>query len=328
MVASDKMGEANGSVEMVQMGRTMNNTMMRRSKQVDIKKKLIAYLEGNFVTITMSIVTLFAIIGDDIRLWSFTKSSDPIFLGLLTLSLVLFASEIILTTVVIDDFKYSFFFWLDIIATASLIPDIDFLRDTMKYLILGTPPRKYEVDVVPGEITVQSVQQDKIAQVFKSLRLIRLIRIIKLYKYAMKTLSDKEQDDQSKSKKKKKKKQVEVVIKDVDPAESEFKKETDPSKLGGALVDSINRKTIIGVLLMLMVLPLFTASEIDYSGEYALREAFWFGRSSCKDPEGFYCNQDPWITTEGWRELLRGITRSAQAGAVGEDGQVQLVNKK
>lgn len=128
--------------------------MMRRNKQVDIKKKLIAYLESNFVTITMAIVTLFAIIGDDIRLWSFTKSSDPIFLGFLTLSMVLFASEIIMTSVVIDDFKYSFFFWLDIIATISLVPDIDFLRDTVKLLILGTPPRKYEVDVVPGEINV------------------------------------------------------------------------------------------------------------------------------------------------------------------------------
>ena len=63
--------------------------------------------------------------------------------------------------------------------------------------------------------------------------------------------------------------------------ESEFKKETDPSKLGKALGDSINRKTIIGVLLMLMILPLFTISEIDFSGEYALRDAFWFGRSSC-----------------------------------------------
>lgn len=77
---------------------------------------------------------------------------------------------------------------------------------------------------------------------------------------------------------------------DDEEKESEFKKETDPSKLGKALSDSINRKTIIGVLLMLMILPLFTLPETDYSGEYALRDAFWFGRSSCKDPEGFFCN--------------------------------------
>ena len=63
---------------------------------------------------------------------------------------------------------------------------------------------------------------------------------------------------------------------------------------------------------MLMILPFFTRSENDFSGEYALREVFWFGRSSCTDPNGFFCNQKPWITQEGWYETLRGLTRSAQ----------------
>jgi len=96
--------------------------------------------------------------------------------------------------------------------------------------------------------------------------------------------------------------------------ETLFKRETDPSKLGKALQDTINRKTIIGVLLMLMILPLLTRSDVDYSTNYGLRELFWFGRSSCKDPEGFFCkDQDktPWITTDGWNELLRGYNKSA-----------------
>lgn len=40
-------------------------------------------------------------------------------------------------------------------------------------------------------------------------------------------------------------------------------KETDPSKLGKALSDTTTRRVIIGVLLMLMVLPLLSYSEID-----------------------------------------------------------------
>jgi len=60
-----------------------------------------------------------------------------------------------------------------------------------------------------------------------------------------------------------------------------FKKETDPSKLGKALTDQNTREIIIGVLLMLMILPLLSHSEIDYSQEYGLRELFWVGRSSC-----------------------------------------------
>jgi hypothetical protein len=84
-------------------------------------------------------------------------------------------------------------------------------------------------------------------------------------------------------------------------------KETDPSKFGKALSDTTTRRVIIGVLLMLMVLPLLTYSEIDFSSEYALREIFWFGRSSClksldaSSPSngtalGFYCPEKPWLT--------------------------------
>jgi hypothetical protein len=79
-------------------------------------------------------------------------------------------------------------------------------------------------------------------------------------------------------------------------------KEADPSKLGKALSDTTTRRVIIGVLLMLMILPLLTYSETDYSSEYSIRELFWFGRSNCKpskDPESidFYCSEkEPWVT--------------------------------
>ena len=49
--------------------------------------------------------------------------------------MILFAAEIIVTTVVIDDFKYSFFFWLDFIATFSLVIDIPWFMDFGKYYL-------------------------------------------------------------------------------------------------------------------------------------------------------------------------------------------------
>ena len=122
---------------MVQLGRSTINNARRQPKQIDIKKRLIGILEGAVVTLVMSTVTLFALIGDDIRLWSFNKGSDPVFLVLMILSMILFTTEIIVTTVVIDGFKYSFFFWLDIIATGSLIPDIDWIRDGILLLLVG-----------------------------------------------------------------------------------------------------------------------------------------------------------------------------------------------
>jgi len=108
--------------------------------------------------------------------------------------------------------------------------------------------------------------------VFKSLRLIRLIRIIKLYKYIIVSMSKKDE--------------LEAIEEDEDEQEAKqslFQRETDPSKLGKALSDQNTREVIIGVLLMLMVLPLLSPSEIDYSNIYGLRGLFWMGTSVCND---------------------------------------------
>lgn len=96
--------------------------------------------------------------------------------------MVLFTVEILINSIVIDGFKYSFFFWLDIIATASLVPDIRWLLDLMAVLV-GSYPSYLSADAIPGVMAAQSATQSKVSKVVKSVRLIRLIRIIKLYKY-------------------------------------------------------------------------------------------------------------------------------------------------
>mgnify|MGYP004323483117 CR=1 FL=1 len=64
--------------------------------------------------------------------------------------MLLFTAEIILTTVVIDEFKYSFFFWLDIIATLSVVIDIPWITDPLAYDLLNNTPSYLEVNVSPG----------------------------------------------------------------------------------------------------------------------------------------------------------------------------------
>ena len=97
-----------------------------------------------------------------------------------------------------------------------------------------------------------------------------MIRIIKLYKYVVVSLGKKEDQEPD--------------IDEDDEGEANrslFVRETDPSKLGKSLSDKTTRVVIIGVLLMLMVLPLLSPSEIDFSKAYGLRTLFWMGASSC-----------------------------------------------
>lgn len=77
----------------------------------------------------MALSTIYVLFGDDIRLWFTPKSADPYFYGGICLSLLLFTVEILINSCVVDDYKYSFFFWLDVIATLSLIPDIGWIMD-------------------------------------------------------------------------------------------------------------------------------------------------------------------------------------------------------
>ena len=103
--------------------------------EVTIRMKVREIVEGKVVTTVMTLFTLFALFGDDFRLWFFDSWIDPIFYGLLIVSLLLFALEILLNSCVVDDFKYSFFFWLDIIATLSLIVDIAWLVSALETLL-------------------------------------------------------------------------------------------------------------------------------------------------------------------------------------------------
>ena len=157
-----------------------------------IRARIREVVEGKWITIVMSIITLFALFGDDFRLWWTWKSADPYFFAGLIISLTAFTTEILLQSCVIDDFKYSFFFWLDIVATISIVADIDWLV-TIVETTLGLRPTVESADVFPGELAKQASQQDKLTKIIKSLRLIRLIRIIKLYKYLVKSNSEAEE---------------------------------------------------------------------------------------------------------------------------------------
>jgi len=73
----------------------------------------------------MFIFTLYALIGDDVRLLTFSKKSDTAFLVLNLLTFILFTVELIISSLSVKDYFGSFFFWLDLISTISLIADID-----------------------------------------------------------------------------------------------------------------------------------------------------------------------------------------------------------
>lgn len=69
--------------------------------------------------------TIYALFGDDLRLYFFTKDSDGVFLAFNIITLCLFSLEIILSSIGVKSYFGNFFFWLDFVSTVSIITDIE-----------------------------------------------------------------------------------------------------------------------------------------------------------------------------------------------------------
>lgn len=158
------------------------------------------FLESTNFTIFISLVTLLALFGDDIRILVVDVSGDKYFYGATVVCLVIFSIEILLSCIVKKDYLFTFFFYLDLVSTASLLFDIGWFTD----LIFPTDST--------GAATSESAAQlakaarasrigTRAARVIRIIRLIRLIRIVKLYK-----ASQKDEDDDEKIKKQARKK--------------------------------------------------------------------------------------------------------------------------
>lgn len=77
------------------------------------------------IQIFMMIITVYALIGDDIRILSYERKDDVVFMWLNVITLSLFTLELLLSSVGIQGYFGSFFFWLDSISTLSIVLDIE-----------------------------------------------------------------------------------------------------------------------------------------------------------------------------------------------------------
>ncbi len=75
----------------------------------------------------MTFVTLYALFMDDIRVLALPIEADVILWGVTTGAFALFIIELLLSSMAIDGYLCGFYFWLDLIATISLISDIGWI---------------------------------------------------------------------------------------------------------------------------------------------------------------------------------------------------------
>ena len=74
-------------------------------------------------------MTVYALFGDDFRQLLTTKGADPTFNVVTIIVMVFFFIEIILSSVAIEDYFLSLYFFLDLLATITMITDVTFIWD-------------------------------------------------------------------------------------------------------------------------------------------------------------------------------------------------------
>ncbi|CAD8132326.1 unnamed protein product [Paramecium pentaurelia] len=163
--------------------RRLNSTIMARLSKLQNIKQIPAYqkwisqlIEGWTFSIIMAIVTLYALFGDDIRILSVGKTEDDIFFILTIISMSFFSLEIILTSIINPNYILNFYFFLDVISTATMILDIGWITD----LWYG------EEGDIGNAATIKALgRASRVARkAARVIRIIRLVRLVKLYKHA------------------------------------------------------------------------------------------------------------------------------------------------
>jgi class 3 adenylate cyclase len=227
----------------------------------------------------MLMVTLFVLFGNDMRILWFHPFLDSRFFVWYNIAFFLFLVEILLNCwakthihehIIKDDkdarrqkkkrsvhgYLLSFFFWLDLLAIMSMVPDIEWM---MKGLGLPTS--------LLGTYTFGSTagRAGKIgAKMGRLVRMVRLVRLVKLYKVTS-----------QKRREKKMIKELESMHEDGQVPQEEIEalmcKEHSrkQSKVGAELSDIITKRVILAVLLMLCVVPLLSYSSSGLDAEEA-----------------------------------------------------------
>ncbi|EER05521.1 conserved hypothetical protein [Perkinsus marinus ATCC 50983] len=211
------------------------------------------------IKIVTSIFTIYALFGDDIRVSSTSHTADPTFDVLTSISLFIFTVEVLAASIGKDDYLWSFFFFLDVLSTASLILDLTFVAEA---LFSGGDSSTGEARVARAGRASRA--GTKAGRVVRIIRLIRLLRIIKLYKAALgrKNKQEKlrrasvlslESADSSGVKSDERRRSSDGDVLSVEENEGS----DDQSRVGKKLSELTTRKVILLVLAMLFLIPQF-----------------------------------------------------------------------
>lgn len=217
-----------------------------------------------------TVLTIYALFGDDFRLLATQAYLDPLFDTITVGCISIFIFEIVVSSIGKDDYWLSFFCSLDVVSTATLVLDLTWIGNMF-----------FCSDLEGGGEAKSSRAGRAGARAARTVRIIRLMRLVKLYAKYTTAKEEKEKNKDPKRRATIGRGSV-ANAKKVDPGQDadedgEFedlngpggqgvnakpeKKPQAETRVGKKLGDMTTRRVIILVLTMLFIIPQFSPSS-------------------------------------------------------------------
>jgi hypothetical protein len=207
---------------------------------INCLKLIEKFLDSSPVVILMTILTIFAMFASDIQIAYLIPEYDYNFDIIDCLLFCIFTIEICLASISKKNYVGSFFFWLDVISTLSLLQDISFILENLLtgYDSLHLQPAFIETAstnvtlALKGKNSSQATSSlsklssaARATRVLRIIRIVRLIRIVKLYKSALIARANIEKRKKEKEKQKKNKESMETATNSLESSRSMIRNE-------------------------------------------------------------------------------------------------------
>ncbi|CAJ1425630.1 unnamed protein product [Effrenium voratum] len=222
-----------------------------------------------FISFT-TVLTIYALTGDDLRVLMTEKPADLYFNVLVLVCIAIFSFEILISVMGKSDYFLGFFFVLDFISTITLVLDLTWVNDALA----GGGS-----DSGSDSSSLRSGRTARVgAKAARMIRVLRLVRILKLYKALYE--ADRERLRRRQREREAKDKKANDDEWDEEDAETVVDAEMNAttgqeSTLGKKLSEMTTRRVIILILAMLLVLPLLSVDDIQqspFSAEYGANQ--------------------------------------------------------
>ena len=262
------------------------------------REQVLAHLDSNISTFLMTLITIYALFSDDLRILTVDATGDIVYTVLSSVSFFLFLAEILLQCWCREKYMRlprmstlrtarergltwkerlyilrsalaigSFYFWLDLLATVSLSFEIPWMSSS---------PSTSSSDggIENARAGRASRAGARAARVIKVVRMIRLVRLVKLYKYFGDSTKQKKQRERQSA-------VVAPALAEYDDTTSKRKKKDDDdvdmppeSRVGTEMSDRTTKKVIVGILVMLIGIPLLQINDVQYKNEFGMQMVF------------------------------------------------------